>query len=54
MSRRSLARYLVLAVAAFFYIAAGVVYLNWAPDFLWGVGILGFIGTIYLLSLIHI
>ncbi len=47
-SGRSLARYLVLAVAAFLYIAAGVVYLSWAPDYLWGVGILGSIATVYL------
>ena len=46
---RSLARYLVLAVAVSLYVAAGAVYLRWAPDFLWGVGILGSIATVYLL-----
>lgn len=47
-SGRSLARYLVLAVAALLYLAAGLVYLNWSPDYLWGVGILGSIATVYL------
>lgn len=47
-SGRSLARYLVLATAVLLYIAAGAVYLNWSPDFLWGVGILGAIATVYL------
>jgi hypothetical protein len=45
---RSLARYLVLAVTACLYVAAGFVYLKWAPDFLWGVGILAAVGTVYL------
>jgi hypothetical protein len=45
---RSLARHLVLAVAVLLYVSAGVVYIGWAPEFLWGVGILGSIATVYL------
>jgi hypothetical protein len=47
-SGRSLARYIVLGVAVVLYIAAGVVYLNWAADYLWGAEILCAIGTGYM------